>query len=92
MLYHLEIENFYSVRDPQIVDLTVSRKVSDYPERFGYIFKELDLRAPKVMALYGANGSGKSTVLRALAFLTWFLKSSFGDTVPGLPYQRFNDE
>ena len=41
-----------------------------------------------MVALFGANASGKSTVLRALAFLASFLQDSFrlepvGDQPPG---------
>ena len=91
MLYRLEIENFYSVRDRQVIDLTVPRNVRDHPERFAPIFQGGDLRAPKVVSLFGANGSGKSTVLRALAFLVWFLRESFERVGPGIPCAPFND-
>lgn len=92
MIYRLEVENFYCIRDRQILDLTVPRTTPDNPERFAPIFRDSNLRAPKVVAVYGANGSGKSTVLKALAFLTWFAKDSFQHTAPGFPCERFNDE
>jgi AAA15 family ATPase/GTPase len=92
MLYRLEIENFYCIRDRQVLDLTVPRTTPDNPERFAPIFKGSDLRAPKVVAVYGANGSGKSTVLRALSFLGWFVKDSFQRVAPSLPCERFNDQ
>ncbi|MFT4182670.1 MAG: AAA family ATPase, partial [Rhizobium sp.] len=91
MIYRLEIENFYSIRDPAIIDLRIAKNVPDYPERFSPIFQGSTERVPKVVALFGANGSGKSTVLKALSFLAWFLKDSFqhqGD----LLCERFNDE
>lgn len=91
MLYRLEIENFYSVRDLQVLDLRIPKNVPDYPERFAPIFPGADERAPKVVALFGANGSGKSTVLKALAFIPWFLRESFQNKGP-LPCERFNDE
>ncbi len=91
MIYHLEIENFYSIRDSQVLDLRVPRNVSDYPERLHPLFPGADDRAPKVVALFGANGSGKSSVLKALAFLAWFIKDSFQNQSP-LPCERFNDE
>lgn len=92
MIYRLEIENFYCIRDRQVLDLTVPRTTPENPERFAPIFKGADLRAPKVVAVFGANGSGKSTVLKALALLIWFVKDSFQHTAPGLPCERFNDE
>ena len=92
MIYRLEIENFYCIRDRQVLDLTVPRTTPDNPERLAPIFKGSDRRAPKVVSVYGANGSGKSTVLKALAFLAWFVQDSFQHTASGLPCERFNDE
>ncbi len=92
MLYRLEIENFYSVRDPQVLDLRVPKSVVDYPERFAPIFPGSEGRAPKVVSLLGPNGSGKSNVLKALAFLAWFIRESFQHNGPNLPCERFNDE
>ena len=92
MIYRLEIENFYCIRDRQILNLTVPRTTPDNPERFAPIFGGSNLRAPKVVAVYGANGSGKSTVLKALAFLAWFVRGSFQHTAPGLLCERFNDQ
>lgn len=91
MLYRIEIENFYSVRDPQVLDLRVSRAVTEAPERFGPVFPGSVERAPKVVALFGPNGSGKSTVLKAVAFLSWFMQASFQHPGPYLPCERFND-
>ncbi|RRD21406.1 abortive infection protein [Brucellaceae bacterium VT-16-1752] len=91
MICRLEIENFYSIRDPQILDLRIPRNVPDYPERFFPLFPGAEERVPKVVALFGANGSGKSSVLKALTFLSWFLKDSFQNQ-GALPCERFNDE
>lgn len=91
MLYRLEIENFYSIRDAQVLDLRIAKNVPDYPERFASIFPGNEERVPKVVALFGPNGSGKSTILKALSFLVWFLRASFQHNGPNLPCERFND-
>lgn len=91
MLYRLELENFYSFRDRQVLDLSVPLTVPADPERFSEIFSGSTLRCPKVVAVFGANGSGKSTVLKAISFLAWFVKFSFNQSVPALPIERFND-
>ncbi len=91
MLYRLEIENFYSFRDRQIIDLTVGRSVPDYPERFAPIYRGSDLRAPKVVSLFGPNGSGKTNALKALSFVAWFLRESFSYNGTVMPCEVFNN-
>jgi uncharacterized protein len=93
MLHRLEIENFYSIRDRQIIDLRVAANVPDEDGRLAPIWRGEAERAPKVVALFGANASGKSNVLRALSFLTWFVKDSFRAAPSDwMPYRRFDDE
>lgn len=93
MLYKFEVENFFSIRDRQVIDLTVDGKVPDAESRFGPVFRGADIRAPKVVALFGANASGKTTVLRALVFLVTFIRDSVQNTAAGIGgCERFNDE
>ena len=48
--------------------------------------------APKVIALYGANASGKTNVLRALEFIVTMIRDSVQRTAPGfVGCERFND-
>lgn len=92
MLYKLEVENFYSIRDLQVLDLSVDGKVPDPEGRLVPIFEGADVRVPKVIALYGANASGKTTVLRALEFIITMARDSVQRTVPGfVGCERFND-
>lgn len=93
MLYKLEVENFYSIRDLQVLDLSVDGRVPDPEGRYTQIFEGADMRVPKVIALYGANASGKTTVLRALEFIVTMARDSVQRTVPGfVGCERFNDE
>jgi uncharacterized protein len=91
MLYKFEIENFYSIRDPQVIDLTIAPNVQDNEGRFAPIFPGSELRAPKVVSIYGANASGKTTILKALQFIITFIRDSSQRTTPGFPCERFND-
>lgn len=92
MLYRLELENFYSVRDPQVLDLAIPPNVPAEEERFAPLFEGSPYRAPKVVAIYGANASGKTTILKALNFIFSFAKDSVQRTVPGFAgLERFND-
>lgn len=92
MISGVEIENFYSVRQTQTIDLRVAENVPDVPGRFGKTCADSSERSPKVVALFGANASGKSTVLRALAFVSWFVQNSF-QLAPNAPQpcESFHD-
>ena len=93
MIYKFEVENFFSIRDRQVIDLSVDAKVPDPDGRFGPIFPGADIRAPTVVAIFGANASGKTTVLRALQFLITFIRDSVQNTAEGFGgCERFNDE
>lgn len=92
MIYRLEVENFYSVRDEQVIDLIVAPNVPDPDGRFAPLFPGSELRAPKVLVLYGPNASGKTTILKALDFLVSFVRDSTQRVVPGFACERFNDE
>lgn len=74
MLYKIEIENFLSFRERQILDLTVGPGVTEDEDRFAPLFAGSVDRAPKVVAFYGANASGKTTVLKAVEFITAFVQ------------------
>ena len=93
MLHRLEIANFYSVREPQVIDLRVSGHATNEPGRSAPLWAGATEQAPKVVVLFGANASGKSNVLKALSFLSWFVRESFRAAPESwMPYQRFNDE
>jgi len=92
MIHRLEIENFYSIRETQVIDLRIGGKVPDEEGRFAEIKDGSGLRVPKTVAFFGANASGKSNVLRALAFIEWFLADSFtAAPEEPLPLWRFAD-
>jgi AAA domain, putative AbiEii toxin, Type IV TA system len=92
MVYRLEMCNFYSFRDPQVVDLRVGEGVPECPGRLTPLFPGSLERSPRVVAFFGPNASGKSTVLKALRFIAWFAADSFQrQPNTGLPCERFND-
>jgi len=76
MLYKLEIENFLCFRERQIIDLTVSKTASLDETHFAPIFEGATVKAPKTVIVYGANASGKSTVIKALSLLAYFVANS----------------
>ncbi|MXX90582.1 MAG: AAA family ATPase [Boseongicola sp. SB0677_bin_26] len=93
MIYKVEIENFHSIRDPQVLDLRVPANAPRDSDRLASCWRGSVERAPRVVAVYGANGSGKSNLLRVLSFAAWFAAHSFArpprSQIPHLP---FNDE
>lgn len=81
MLYKIELQNFYCFRDQQIIDLRVRGSVPEAEDRFRPIYPGSSDRAPVAVMLFGANASGKSTVLRALTLLKNFITAR-GDFTP----------
>ena len=93
MIFKIEIENFYSIHARQVLDLRAPANAPDDTRRLAPCWQGSNERAPKVVAVFGANGSGKSNLLRALSFVSWFVSSSF--TLPAnarIPYRPFNDD
>ena len=91
MIRKISIENFYSIKDKQVLDLAVPSNAPDLP--CFAVNKEISAtRIPKVVSIFGANASGKTTVLRALGFLKWFLIESFNQPpTNNLPLFPFAD-
>jgi predicted ATPase len=92
MLHRLEIANFYSIREPHVIDLRAAADAPDSDGRLAPLWRGCAERGPRVVALFGANGSGKSNLLTAVSFIAWLLRHSF-DAPRGarLPFERFND-
>lgn len=89
MLRKISIENFYSIREKQTLAFNVPDNAPDLPA-FGKEKEISATRIPKIISIFGANASGKTTVLRALGFLKWFLTYSFNllptDNLPVAPF------
>lgn len=93
MLYSVEIENFFSVGERQVLDLRARKSVDDPLGRLSPVYKGADERAPTVVALFGPNAAGKSNILRSIAFGSWFVAHSFGHRSDlSLPYEKFGSD
>lgn len=66
MIINFNIQNFGSVKDKQT--LTFEAGKSDHLEN-SYVIHTNGLRLLKIALIYGANASGKTTILKALEFL-----------------------
>lgn len=85
MLKKLTISNFYSFAEETVIDFSLGKK----PTPSGFDIQLDGERFTKAIAIIGANGSGKTQLLKPLAFLSWFIADSFLRTAPdeGIPYE-----
>lgn len=73
MITRLHFNNFFSFADDTTVDFVVGKK----PGPSGFDVTIGGQRLNKVTAVVGANGSGKTQLIKPLAFLSWFICESF---------------
>jgi len=78
MIKKLTFKNFYSFASETIIDFELGKK----PTPSGYDINVNGERYNKAIAVVGANGSGKTQFLKPLAFLRWFVTSSFLKNAP----------
>ena len=76
MLANLSIHNFLCIKDLCCDLLYEGRAPLGYKDSDSHTFIEFKdhRRIQPILALYGANGSGKSTIFKALCCLKFLLK------------------
>lgn len=74
MLHSFTLQNFQSFREPVRISLALNRHA---PEDDRSCTAPSGTRLSKAVAMIGANASGKTTLLKALVFIDWFVKHSF---------------
>ena len=67
MIINFSVENFGSIKEKQTLSFLANK--SDHLEDYYIIEPIKGLRLNKLALIYGANASGKTTVLKALNFL-----------------------
>lgn len=93
MLHSYAFSNFQSFRERTEVDLNLNRKttLTDWMAE-----AETGERVSKLMAVIGPNGSGKTALLKPLAFMAWFVSQSFQQPpeagIPATPHFSASDE
>ncbi len=87
MIHRIEIENFGSIREAQVLDLALPATTPQM-ERFVKAPGAPGVRLPTVVAFFGPNASGKTTVLRAVTSTIAFVTQSF-QLAPDAPIPGF---
>lgn len=78
MIYSFKFKNFYSFADDATISFEDVRKGTETKNNM-FFDADSGERLSKVMIVIGANASGKTNVLKVLAFLKWFVAYSFVD-------------
>lgn len=73
MLIEFSVENYLSFKELTSFSMLSAPSVKEYPE-YTFSFKKNTLL--KTSAIYGANGSGKSNIIKAMKFMKDFVHSS----------------
>ena len=87
------VRNFLSFHEWQSLNLTVAANAPDLPGRLVHPVPGAKDRFPTFAAIFGANASGKTNMLRAIAFVANFMRSSQGAPANArLPMAQFYGE
>ncbi len=74
MLQAFTLQNFQSFKEPAQISLELNRHT---PEDDRSCTSTIGTRLSKAIAVIGANASGKTTLIKSLVFVDWFVKHSF---------------
>jgi uncharacterized protein len=85
MIHKLSFSNFFSFKDKVTVDFVVDK---NSPDTDAYFTDNYGNRISKIMTVVGANASGKTNLLKSLAFLKWFITESFSGLKPEDPISQ----
>jgi AAA15 family ATPase/GTPase len=90
MIVDFTVSNFRSFRDEQMLSMNVEGPRLRHPSNFTLVDDER-LAVLRSAGIFGANASGKTNILRALAAIQWIIVSSAGrkETQPIPPYEPF---
>jgi len=82
MLLQFSVENFRSFNEAATLSLVASkRRAKNKSLDVGAVFEApSDLKVLKCSTVYGANGSGKSNIVKALSFMRFFVLNSSKDS------------
>ncbi|SDO27484.1 hypothetical protein SAMN04489798_2524 [Pseudomonas arsenicoxydans] len=74
-IYSFGFENFFSFEEKTDISFVMDKRTSLNDKSFDSSVS--DERVSKVLAVIGANGSGKTNLIKPLAYVLWFITDSF---------------
>lgn len=87
MLIEFRVSNYRSIAEEQILSLIPAPKQKEYPDN---IFSKGSHKALNAIAMYGANASGKSNLLKAMRVFDVIIHASArSSSTTKLPYDPF---
>tara|TARA_R100000935_G_scaffold14377_1_gene28827 strand:- start:4419 stop:5621 length:1203 start_codon:yes stop_codon:yes gene_type:complete len=91
MITYIRFDNFYSYSEPTEVSFTLGKQPTKTDYDFYVDTTQDQYRLNKVTAILGANGSGKTQLLKAASFLRWFMCGSTSslDSEEAIPFSPF---
>lgn len=72
MLLGFRLKNFQSFKDDIEISLEQNKNVPE--DGRSYLDLASESRVSKALAVLGPNASGKTTLIKSLAFINWFVK------------------
>lgn len=75
MIHYYKFKNFYSFANATEVSFILPKAAPE--NHLSFSAGNGTTRLSKIITAFGANGSGKTNLLRPLAFLSWFASQSF---------------
>ena len=79
MITYIRFNNFYSYSESTELSFTLGKQPTKTDYDFYVDTTQDQYRLNKITAVLGANGSGKTQLLKAIAFLRWFMCKSVNE-------------
>jgi len=76
----VKVQNFFSIKEEVELDFTASEYSIDYNK--DRLFEREDVFTNKLLAFYGANASGKTTILKSIVWFSYFISNKNQEKFP----------
>ena len=88
MIHQLTFSNFCSFFEESTVDFTATAKT---PTDDSFVSRSDDTQVSLLTGVFGPNASGKTNLLKALVFVSFFMRHSYQQLKPNesIPVDRF---